>query len=139
MWTLDSRSALPLWRLASEPPVLRLAFTTRRGGVSEPPYDSLNIGRSTDDRPEAVQDNRRRVLSALELDPARCAPASARGRASGARDSRYGCLHELRALLVLLTSPGSGAHRAPMGGHRPRRPHRLRPSHAPVTRSGGGV
>jgi len=33
--------------------------------VSQAPYDSLNLGRSTADRPEAVEENRRRLLSTL--------------------------------------------------------------------------
>ena len=36
-------------------------FTTRRGGVSHPPYDALNLGRFTDDDPEAIDANRRIV------------------------------------------------------------------------------
>ena len=36
-------------------------FTTRRGGFSEGPYASLNLGRLTDDRPEAVRQNRSRL------------------------------------------------------------------------------
>lgn len=36
-------------------------FTTRRGGVSEPPFDTLNLGRWTDDDPAAVTINRRRL------------------------------------------------------------------------------
>jgi len=38
-------------------------FTTRRGGVSEGPYASLNLGRWTDDDPAAIEENRRRVLA----------------------------------------------------------------------------
>ena len=38
-------------------------FTTRRGGVSRPPYDTLNLGRWTDDDHAAVEENRRRVLA----------------------------------------------------------------------------
>ena len=38
-------------------------FTTRRGGVSKAPYDSLNLGRWTDDDPAAVEENRSRVLA----------------------------------------------------------------------------
>ncbi|HEV2813610.1 MAG TPA: polyphenol oxidase family protein [Solirubrobacteraceae bacterium] len=38
-------------------------FTTRRGGVSKPPYDSLNLGRWTDDEPAAIEENRARVLA----------------------------------------------------------------------------
>ncbi len=36
-------------------------FTTRRGGFSEGAYASLNLGRLTDDRPEAVRMNRARL------------------------------------------------------------------------------
>ena len=36
----------------------RALFTTRRGGFSDGPYASLNLGRMTDDRPEAVRRNR---------------------------------------------------------------------------------
>lgn len=75
MWTLADRSPLPAWRLADEPSGVRVAFSTRRGGVSLPPYDTLNLGRSTADRPEAVAENRRRLLESLGLDPARLATA----------------------------------------------------------------
>lgn len=46
------------------------AFTTRLGGVSEPPFDSLNLGILTDDDDGAVLENRRRLASALGIDPA---------------------------------------------------------------------
>ena len=39
------------------------AFTTRRGGVSAPPYGSLNLGLSSGDAPERVAENRRRVMA----------------------------------------------------------------------------
>ena len=32
-------------------------FFTRLGGVSEPPYDSLNVSRKVGDDPEAVDEN----------------------------------------------------------------------------------
>ena len=38
-------------------------FTTRRGGVSEPPYDTLNLGRWTDDDHAAIEENRGRLLA----------------------------------------------------------------------------
>jgi polyphenol oxidase len=47
----------------------RAAFSTRIGGVSEPPFDELNLGILTDDEPEAVAANRRRLAAALGLDP----------------------------------------------------------------------
>ncbi|MCX8088234.1 MAG: peptidoglycan editing factor PgeF [Meiothermus ruber] len=40
-------------------------FTTRQGGVSPAPYDSLNLGLSTADSPEHVIENRKRVLAAF--------------------------------------------------------------------------
>jgi YfiH family protein len=47
------------------------AFTTRQGGISPPPYDSLNLGRGVDDDPQNVAHNRSAVLNALGLGPAR--------------------------------------------------------------------
>ena len=49
----------------------RAAFSTRLGGVSEGDFESLNIGVLTDDALESVVVNRRRLDSALGLDPAR--------------------------------------------------------------------
>jgi len=82
MWTLDDDAAVPLWRPASGVAGARLAFSTRRGGTSAPPFDTLNLGRSTEDRPEAVAENRLRLLSSLGLSPARLATA---GQVHGAR------------------------------------------------------
>ena len=36
-------------------------FTTRRGGVSEGPYASLNLGLWTEDEPDRIRENRERV------------------------------------------------------------------------------
>lgn len=41
------------------------AFSTRLGGVSEPPFDSLNLGLLTDDDAAAVNENRSRLGVAL--------------------------------------------------------------------------
>jgi YfiH family protein len=41
-----------------------LAFTDRRGGASRPPYEGLNLALRVGDRPEDVEDNRRRVAIA---------------------------------------------------------------------------
>ncbi|MGI5202743.1 peptidoglycan editing factor PgeF [Spirillospora sp. CA-108201] len=46
-------------------------FTGRAGGVSRPPFDSLNLGGAVGDDPAAVLDNRRRAAAALGADPAR--------------------------------------------------------------------
>ncbi len=44
-------------------------FTTRRGGFSTGPYASLNLGRLTADRPEAVQRNRARLQEEVGRPP----------------------------------------------------------------------
>lgn len=44
---------------------VHLAFTERAGGVSEPPFASLNLGAHVGDDPDAVTENRRRALAAL--------------------------------------------------------------------------
>lgn len=74
-WSLDERLAVPCWRPSPPPDGTCLAFSTRRGGVSRGPYRSLNVGRSTSDRSEAVAENRRRLLESLGLDPDRYASA----------------------------------------------------------------
>ena len=48
----------------------RVAFSTRAGGVSEGPYESLNLGILTDDDQDKVAENRRRLAADLELDAA---------------------------------------------------------------------
>lgn len=53
--------------LRAELPGAAAAFSTRLGGVSEPPFDTLNLGRLTGD-PE-VRENRHRLTAALEIDP----------------------------------------------------------------------
>jgi YfiH family protein len=48
-----------------EVPGYVVAFTTRVGGVSEAPYDSLNLSRGTGDDPEQVEENRRIACDAI--------------------------------------------------------------------------
>ncbi len=55
---------LPDW---PAPKGVRALTTTRRGGVSLPPYDSLNLGDHVGDAPEAVVENRRRLREGLKL------------------------------------------------------------------------
>ncbi len=45
-------------------------ITGRDGGVSDPPYDTLNLGAHVGDDPAHVAENRRRVAAALALAPA---------------------------------------------------------------------
>ncbi|HET7509022.1 MAG TPA: polyphenol oxidase family protein [Solirubrobacterales bacterium] len=47
----------------------RAAFSTRLGGVSELPFDSLNLGILTEDDRESVEENRRRLSHVLGRDP----------------------------------------------------------------------
>jgi YfiH family protein len=51
----------------------RALFSTRNGGVSKGPYRSLNLGILTDDDPDAVTENRRRLAAGAGLDPDRIA------------------------------------------------------------------
>ena len=44
------------------------AGSTRLGGVSKPPFASLNLGLSTDDDPLAIAENRRRFFTALGIE-----------------------------------------------------------------------
>jgi polyphenol oxidase len=54
-------------------PSARAYFSTRRGGVSEGPYESLNLGILTDDEAERVAENRRRVARAAHVAAGRVA------------------------------------------------------------------
>jgi polyphenol oxidase len=56
--------------LAIDLPGARALFTTRRGGFSDGPYASLNLGRLTADRPEAVQRNRAKLQQDVGVAPA---------------------------------------------------------------------
>ena len=47
----------------------KVGFGSRVGGVSEAPYDSLNIGVLTDDADAAVLENRRRLAGAVGIAP----------------------------------------------------------------------
>lgn len=49
------------------PPGVRACTTTRRGGVSQAPYDSLNLGAHVGDAPAHVEANRRRTAAAVGL------------------------------------------------------------------------
>ncbi len=43
------------------------AFFTRLGGVSKPPFDSLNVGHTVGDNLNAVEENHRRIFEALGI------------------------------------------------------------------------
>ncbi len=49
------------------PSTVRAVVTTRRGGVSLPPFDTFNLGAHVGDDPAHVAENRRRLSEALAL------------------------------------------------------------------------
>ena len=49
---------------------VRHGFSTRRGGVSPAPWDTLNLGPGRGDAPENVEENYRHFFAALDVDPA---------------------------------------------------------------------
>ena len=55
--------------LEADLPGARAAFSARLGGVSEGPFKSLNLGRLTGDRADAVRENRHRLAAAIAIDP----------------------------------------------------------------------
>lgn len=57
-----------LQRARSFPASVVHAFTTRRGGVSQGPWATLNVGSRWGDDPEHVAENLRRVAAAAEFD-----------------------------------------------------------------------
>ena len=77
--------------LAIDLPGARALFTTRRGGYSGGPYESLNLGRFTDDEPAAVERNR----EALE-------------RHLGVRFAYGRQVHGVRVQRVTVAPPGGG-------------------------------
>src|SRR5436190_10675625 len=56
--------------LEAELPGARAAFSTRIGGVSEAPYEALNVAILTGDEPERVGENRRRLAESTGREPA---------------------------------------------------------------------
>ena len=50
---------------------VRMAFTDRCGGVSEPPWESLNLGGAVGDDPDSVAENRAIAAGDLGIDPGR--------------------------------------------------------------------
>lgn len=57
---------VPQW---PAPANVRAVCTTRAGGISQPPYDSLNLGDHVGDDPVAVAANRRTLAQALQARP----------------------------------------------------------------------
>ena len=55
--------------LEAELPGARAAFSTRIGGVSEAPYEALNVAILTGDERDRVRENRTRLAASIERDP----------------------------------------------------------------------
>jgi len=47
---------------------VRFAFTTRQGGASAAPYESLNLGDHVGDEPDTVRTNRRTAAESLGVE-----------------------------------------------------------------------
>ncbi len=54
---------------ARVPATIEAGFTTRNGGVSRPPYHSLNLGFGTDDQLASVEGNRSTLARSFNLSP----------------------------------------------------------------------
>ena len=63
---MDARWIVPDW---PAPARVRAICSTRAGGVSQAPYDSLNLGDHVGDAPEAVAANRKLFGAALQARP----------------------------------------------------------------------
>lgn len=84
-----------------------VAFSERRGGVSDPPYASLNLAHHVGDDPQAVDTNRARLLASLGI-------ASLNGRLVTAEQ-----VHATRVEVVGVADAGrgaSGTSAAPVAG-----------------------
>ncbi|MHB1421342.1 MAG: peptidoglycan editing factor PgeF [Bacillota bacterium] len=66
---LELQSAVPFFTVPvlTRSGAVQAAFSTRQGGVSNSPYQSLNLGLHTGDSPEQVIINRRRLGDALGI------------------------------------------------------------------------
>jgi YfiH family protein len=66
---MDWREREGVHWLEADLPGARAAFSTRVGGVSEAPYEALNVAIMTGDERESVRENRHRLAAALGRDP----------------------------------------------------------------------
>lgn len=67
-FTYESWSPLKQWRFLRAPDDVQICFSTRGGGASKPPYNSLNLGFHVGDNPANVKSNRSILSSMLGLD-----------------------------------------------------------------------
>lgn len=102
-------------QFAIDLPGARAVFTTRRGGFSRGPYESLNLGRLTDDEPAAVQRNRELLESQL-----------------GARLGFVRQVHGRAVRALTTASPGLDWHDGPRGLPEADGQYTVRPGLAPT-------
>lgn len=88
--------------LEAKLPGARAAFSTRIGGLSEAPYDALNVGILTGDEFERVGENRRRLAASIERDPQGVVMAR---QAHGAELRRHNAPQEPRVFADVVKSP----------------------------------
>ena len=86
------------------PPSVRAITTTRSGGESASPYDSLNLGIGTGDTPAVVARNRARVRTSLGLDHDPCWLDQVHG-SNVVRAARYVCAPRADASIGEAGSP----------------------------------
>jgi polyphenol oxidase len=65
---MEWRSDGELRWLEASLPAGRAVFSTRLGGVSDEPFDTLNLGLLTGDAPRSVRENRLRLAAAVGID-----------------------------------------------------------------------
>jgi len=70
---LKTRNGLPYFEIPELARIgwIRHGFLTRKGGVSLPPYDALNLSNENGDREEHVAQNKNRIGEVFSFDPRR--------------------------------------------------------------------
>jgi len=68
---MEWRSANGIAWIEARLPGARAAFSSRGGGISDGPFESLNLGILTDDDRDSVVENRRHLAAGLGLSPER--------------------------------------------------------------------
>lgn len=70
---LETKNDLPYFEIPEMAKIgwVQHAFLTRRGGVSLPPYDTLNLSNENGDREEHVIQNKNRIAETFYFDPSR--------------------------------------------------------------------
>jgi YfiH family protein len=85
-------------------------FSTRAGGVSQPPFDALNLGRAVGDNADSVRENHRRLALEIGYDVARLFETSqvhgASVRLVDSRDDDVALMREESADALVTTSAG---------------------------------